>query len=389
MIPYGKQDITQDDVDAVVKVLTSDYLTQGPMVPKFEEAVARYCGAERGVAVNSATSALHIAVAALGLNEDDILWTTPNTFVASANCARYCGAAVDFVDIDPYTYNMSIDSLKVKLKAAERNKTLPKIIVPVHMGGLSTQAREIANLVRPYGIKIVEDASHAIGGRYMGSPVGSCKFSDITVFSFHPVKIITTAEGGMALTNNRALAEKMSRLRSHGITRDPNLMTHAPDGGWYYQQIDLGWNYRMTEIQAALGISQLERLDEYVIRRNTLADQYDELLSELPVEIPGRQHETLSAFHLYIIRLKNSSAERHRSVFSFLRENGIGVNLHYIPVHLQPYYRDLGFKEGAFPKSEQYYDSAISIPLYPNMSNDQQIEVVRQLSSALSAQRSF
>ncbi|WP_345719426.1 UDP-4-amino-4,6-dideoxy-N-acetyl-beta-L-altrosamine transaminase [Qipengyuania huizhouensis] len=381
MIPYGRQSISQQDVDAVVAILESDYLTQGPAVPRFEQAVADRVGAAHGVAVNSATSALHIACAALDIGAGDLLWTSPITFVASANCARYLGADVDFVDIDPDTFNMCPEALAAKLERAKAAGRLPKIIVPVHMGGQSTAAKEIADLVRPYGIRIIEDASHAIGGSYLGQPVGSCRYSDITIFSFHPVKIITTAEGGMALTNDAELAARMERLRSHGITRDPAHMTHEPDGPWYYQQIELGWNYRMTEMQAALGISQLSHLTEFVDRRNALASRYDTLLLDLPVYLPGRLKSAYSAFHLYIIRLKDKT--RHRAVFGALRERGIGVNLHYIPVHLQPYYRNLGFNDGDFPLAEDYYKRAISIPLFHGLDDLQQDKVVAAISAAL------
>lgn len=382
MIPYGRQDVRQQDLDAVIEVLKSDFITQGPVVPQFEAALAEKSGAAYAVAMNSATSALHVAVAALGLGQGDLMWTTPITFVASANCGRYVGADVDFVDIDPDTFNMCPKALAAKLAQAKAAGRLPKVIVPVHMCGQSSATREIAELVRPYGIRIVEDASHAVGGSYLGQPVGSCQFSDITVFSFHPVKIITTAEGGMALTNDPELAARMELLRSHGITRDPARMTHAPDGPWYYQQVELGWNYRMTEMQAALGLSQQERLAEYVNVRNVLADRYDQLLTNLPLDLPGRLEGAHSAFHLYVIRLHD--AARRSSVFESLRAEGIGVNLHYIPVHLQPYYRDLGFCEGDFPAAEDYYSRVISIPLHATLSEANQHAVVAGLTKALS-----
>lgn len=383
MIPYGRQSISQADIDAVVEVLKSDFLTQGPQVPNFEAALARRVSARYAVAVNSATSALHIAVTALGLGAGDLLWTSPITFVASANCAKYVGADVDFVDIDPDTFNMCPEALAGKLEQAKANGRLPKVIVPVHMGGQSSAMCEIADLARPLGIHIVEDASHAIGGEYRGHPVGACQHSDITVFSFHPVKIITTAEGGMAVTNDSKLADKMAMLRSHGITRDPDQMTHDPDGPWYYQQLDLGWNYRMTELQAALGLSQLANLGEFVDRRNMLAERYDELLGVLPIELPGRQAQTRSSFHLYIIRLRERDPKRHLQIFESLRAAGIGVNLHYIPVHLQPYYRALGFKPGDFPVAEDYYERAISIPLFHGLEKLQQDEVVAAISATL------
>lgn len=381
MIPYGRQNINQADIDAVIDILKSDFITQGPVVARFEADLADKSGAAYAVAVNSATSALHVAVVALGLEQGDLMWTTPITFVASANCGRYVGADVDFVDIDPDTFNMCPKALLIKLEQAKALGRLPKIIIPVHMCGQSAAMREIAELVRPYGIKIVEDASHSVGGSYAGQPVGSCQYSDITIFSFHPVKIITTAEGGMALTNDSALAARMQRLRSHGITRDASLMTHKPDGPWYYQQIELGWNYRMTDMQAALGLSQLTRLGEFVNRRNVLADRYDCLLAELPVDLPGRLDDVRSAFHLYVVRLRDPA--QHRKVFEALRADEIGVNLHYIPVHLQPYYRSLGFNVGDFPAAEAYYKRALSIPLYPDLTNEDQDRVVDIMKKAL------
>lgn len=384
MIPYGRQDITQADIDAVVEVLRSDFLTQGPAVPRFEQAVAAYAGAAHAVAVNSATSALHLACLALGLGPGDILWTSPITFVASANCARYCGAEVDFVDIDPRTYNLCPQALEQKLIEAERKGRLPKIVVPVHLCGQPCDMAAIHALAQRYGFRIIEDASHAIGGRYRGEPVGNCRYSDITVFSFHPVKIITTAEGGMALTNDAALAEKMALLRSHGITREPEKMTHAPDGPWYYQQIDLGFNYRLTELQAALGLSQLERLDAYVERRAGLARQYNELLAGLPVVTPWQHPDGASAWHLYVIRLRLDGQHlSHRQVFEALREQDVGANLHYIPVHTQPYYRRLGFGHGDFPLAEAYYAEAISLPLFPGLTSENQAFIVESLYEAV------
>lgn len=382
MIPYGRQEIIQSDIDAVTSVLQSDFLTQGPQVPKFEATVAAYTGASHAIAVNSATSALHIACLALGLGKDDWMWTTPITFVASANCARYCDAQVDFVDIDPQTFNISIDSLRLKLEAAAKNNRLPKIVVPVHMAGQSSHMREIRALSQQFGFKVIEDASHAIGGKYLNEPVGNCRYSDITIFSFHPVKIITTAEGGMALTNNGELAKKMALLRSHGITRDSVEMTQDPDGPWYYQQIDLGFNYRMTELQAALGTSQMERLDAFVARRHELVVRYGKLLKGLPILTPQQADYAYSAFHLYVIRVKNRSV-----VFGSLREQGIGVNVHYIPVHTQPYYQKLGLQVGyghdSFPNANQYYAEAISLPLYATLTDEQQDAVVDALKRAL------
>ncbi|MFJ1258961.1 UDP-4-amino-4,6-dideoxy-N-acetyl-beta-L-altrosamine transaminase [Cupriavidus sp. CuC1] len=384
MIPYGRQDITQADIDAVTTVLTSDFLTQGPMVPRFEACVASKVGARHAVAVNSATSALHIACLALGLGPGDCLWTSPITFVASANCARYCGANVDFVDINPRTYNLDPIALKAKLEQADQNGTLPKIVIPVHLCGQSCDMEAIHALSQEYGFHIVEDASHAIGGKYLGSYIGDGRYSDIAIFSFHPVKIVTTAEGGIALTNSEELAARMASLRSHGITRDPEEMTHVPDGPWYYEQIELGYNYRMTELQAALGVSQMDRLDTYVARRHELAHRYDALLAELPVTIPWQLPDAYSGLHLYVIRLKLDQLKKtHSQVFASLRAAGIGVNLHYIPVHIQPYYRALGFNPGDFPESERYYAEAISLPMYASMSFVQQNEVVSALKESL------
>lgn len=382
MIPYGHQDITQIDIDAVTEVLTSEFLTQGPAVPRFEAMVAERVGTAHGVAVNSATSALHIACLALDLGPGDLLWTSPVTFVASANCGRYCGADIDFVDIDPRTYNMSATVLAAKLQEAEANGRLPKIIVPVHLTGQPCDMAAIGALAKRYGVAVVEDASHAIGALDQGTPVGACVHSDITVFSFHPVKIITTAEGGMAMTQNTDLAARMERLRSHGITRDPDLMTHASDGPWYYQQLELGFNYRMTELQAALGCAQMTRLEAFVARRHVIADRYATLLADLPVTLPYQAPGTYSAYHLYVINLQDGTAPHH-TVFTRLRAAGIGVNLHYIPVHLQPYYADIGFTPGDFPASETYYAGAISIPMYPGLTEEAQDQVVAALRTAL------
>lgn len=378
MIPYGKQDISAEDIAAVSEVLRSDFLTQGPVVPRFEEAVAEAAKAKYGVAVNSATSALHIACLALGVGPGDRVWTTPVTFVASANCALYCGADISFVDIDPDTYNLCPKALEQKLIVANDEGTLPKVIIPVHLAGQSCDMEAIAALARQYDIRVIEDASHAIGADYAGDAVGSCRFSDITVFSFHPVKIVTTAEGGVAVTNNLQLAERMQRLRSHGITRDPELMTKAPDGAWYYQQIELGFNYRMTEMQAALGLSQMQRLSLFVKRRRGLAKRYNELLSDLPVTLPQQLADSASSWHLFIVRFNlNKIGKTQSQIFDECRAAGIGVNLHYIPVHLQPYYSDLGFKQGDYPAAEAYYANAISIPLFHSMTDAQQDEVVR------------
>lgn len=384
MIPYGKQDIRQADIDAVVDVLKSDFLTQGPAVPKFEQAVAKHVGAQHAVAVNSATSALHIACLALGLKPGDWLWTSPVTFVASANCGLYCGASVDFVDIDPVTYNLCPKALEKKLVEAERQNRLPKLVVAVHLCGQPCDMAAIRLLSERYGFAVIEDASHAIGGKYRGEFIGGCQFSDITIFSFHPVKIVTTAEGGMAVTNDEGLARQMDLLRSHGITRDPGLMTRESDGPWYYQQIDLGFNYRMTDLQAALGISQMTRLDEYVGRRHELANRYDQLLAHLPVRVPVQHDDSYSGRHLYVIRLELDEISRtRRQVFESLRANGIGVNVHYIPVHTQPYYSQYGFGAGQFPNAEAYYADAVSLPLFPGMTPEDQKEVVCALEEAL------
>lgn len=384
MIPYGRQDISQADIDAVVDVLRSDYLTQGPLVPRFEQLVAQHVGAGHAVAVNSATSALHIACLVLELGPGDHLWTTPLTFVASANCALYCGAQVDFVDVDPKTYNLCPKALERKLEQAKREGNLPKVVVPVHLCGQPCDMQAIHRLAQRFGFRVIEDASHAIGGRYQGEFIGNCRYSDITVFSFHPVKIITTAEGGMALTNDVRLADKMALLRSHGITRDPAQMTHQADGPWYYQQIDLGFNYRMTELQAALGVSQMERLDKFVARRHVLARRYDALLGTFPVTTPWQSADSYSGLHLYVIRLQLGRINKnHRQVFESLRELGIGVNLHYIPVHTQPYYERMGFKVGDFPEAESYYAEAISLPMFQTMSEEQQDEVVGALATVL------
>jgi UDP-4-amino-4,6-dideoxy-N-acetyl-beta-L-altrosamine transaminase len=382
MIPYGRQDITQDDIDAVVRTLQSDFLTQGPAVPRFEQAVSDYCGAKHAVAASNATAALHISCLALGLGKGDLLWTSPITFVASANCALYCGADVDFVDIDPGTYNLCVKALEAKLIQAEKEGRLPKIVVPVHLCGRSCDMQSIHALSQRFGFKVVEDASHAIGGTYNGQPVGNCRYSDITVFSFHPVKIITTAEGGMAVTQDDALAERLSLLRSHGITRDPQAMTHTPDGPWYYQQVELGFNYRLTDVQAALGISQLSRIDSYVARRREIAATYRETLADLDtvLNLPAVDSDTGSSWHLFVVALAQGP-EKRRPLFEHLRASGIGVQVHYIPVHLQPYYQKLGFREGMYPNAEDYYSRAFSLPLYPSMGEVKLrhcIETIRQ-----------
>ena len=380
MIPYGKQTISEDDIKAVVEVLRSDFITQGPVVPEFEKAVASYCGAKHAVAVNSATSALHIACLALGVGPGDLVWTSPVTFVASANCARYCGADVDFIDIDPRTYNLSVARLAEKLEQAKRSGRLPKVVIPVHLSGQSCEMEAIHALSVQYGFRVIEDASHAIGGSYKGEKVGCCHYSDITVFSFHPVKIITTGEGGMAMTNDLELVKRMTRLRSHGITRYPSEMTRPPDGSWCYQQIELGFNYRMTDIQAALGVSQMRRLDEFVTRRHVIAQRYEELLKDTSVTRPWQHSDVYSALHLYIVRISADAMKiSRREVFERMRAEGIGVNVHYIPVYRQPYYERMGFKSEDFPQAERYYAEAITLPIYPDLTHEQQGEVVLRL----------
>ena len=384
-IPYGRQNITDKDIDAVVNVLKSDYLTQGPKVPEFEQTIKDNCDVQYALAMNSATSALHVACLALGVGEGDLVWTTPFTFVASANCALYCGAVVDFVDIDPQTYNLSVECLEKKLELAKKQDKLPKVVIPVHLCGQSCDMEAIYELSQEYGFSIIEDASHAIGGSYQNKPIGNCQYSDITIFSFHPVKIITTAEGGVATTNSDKLAQKMDLLRSHGITRDTELMTHKPDGPWYYQQIDLGFNYRMTEMQAALGVSQIERLKSITKSRHKTAQRYNEQLASLPVITPFQIQESYSGLHLYVIRLKLDEIKpTHLEVFNSLRAANIGVNLHYIPVHLQPYYqKHFDFQTGDFPQAEQYYKEAISLPLYPDLTKEQQNYIVATLEGIL------
>ena len=382
MIPYGRQSITDEDVNAVVDVLRSDFLTQGPAVPRFEEKLAEHVGARHAVAVTNATAALHLACRALGVGPGDQVWVPAITFAASANCALYCGADVDFVDIDADTYNVSIGSLRAKL---ESGAARPKVVVAVHMCGQPCDMEALGALAREYGFRVIEDASHAVGSRYQHAWTGACEHSDITVFSFHPVKIVTTGEGGVALTNDAALARSMSLLRSHGITREPDELQSAPDGGWYYEQVDLGYNYRMTDMQAALGFSQLDRLDDFVRRRNELAAVYDAGLAQLPIQLPRVSDNRLSSFHLYVIRLRLADTPGHAEVFRALRERGVGVNLHYMPVYWHPYYRSLGFERGLCPEAEAYYAEAITIPLFPAMTDSEQQTVCDSLSDVLQA----
>ena len=384
MIYYGKQNVNEADIKSVVDVLQSDFLTQGPVLEQFEKKVAEYCGAKYAVAVTNATSALHIACRAAGLGEGDILWTSPITFTASANCGRYCGADVDFVDIDAATYNMSVDELAKKLQKAKEDGRLPKVVVPVHLAGQSCDMKRIHELAIEYGFTVLEDASHAIGADYLDTKVGSCAYSDMAVFSFHPVKIITTGEGGMVLTNNKELYKKLCLYRSHGITRDTELMTHEADGPWYYQQIDLGYNYRMTELQAALGFSQMDRLDEFVARRRYLVDRYNELLQDLPVVTPHVLEGANPSWHLYMLRVDFSRAKLDKvQLFEEMKKRGIVLNLHYIPVHTQPYYQELGFKQGDFPQSEKYYEEIFTLPLYYGLTDEQQDDVVAALRDCL------
>ncbi len=383
-IRYGQQEITNDDIEAVNKVLVSTNLTQGPAIESFENSVKDFTDVKHAYAVNSATSALHISCLALGLRHGDYLWTSPNSFVASSNCALYCGASVSFVDIDSETYNMCPIALEEKLKKAKEKNALPKIVVPVHLAGQSCDMKKISELGKKYGFRIIEDASHCIGGFYDGKPIGSCKYSDITVFSFHPVKIITTGEGGIAMTNSDELGQKLGLFRSHGITRDSDLMTKESEGPWYYQQIELGYNYRMTDIQAALGLSQIQRLSIFIEKRHELAKRYNNLLKELPLKLPFQHPDTHSSFHLYIIRLDLDKINRsHREVFEFLRSLNILVNLHYIPIHLQPYYQNLGFQKGDYPESERFYDEAISIPLHPSLSFEDQDFVIESIKKSI------
>lgn len=388
MIPYGRQSIDEDDINAVVDTLKSSWLTQGPAVPAFEKSLTQFCGAEHAVAVNSATSALHLACLALGVQQNDIVWTSPNSFVASANCAIYCGATVDFVDIEPNTGNICVNALEAKLAQAKEQGTLPKALIPVHFAGQSCDMKAISTLAKKYNFYVIEDASHAIGGKYCERPVGSCQYSDITVFSFHPVKIITTMEGGAALTNNGKLARQMQLMRSHGVTANKDEMTEEPHGPWYYQQIQLGFNYRMNDVEGALGTSQLAKLEQFVEQRNECAFFYNDAFRQhdkiSPLEVIT---ECYSSYHLYVIRCTGLNSDSHKAAIEALREKGIFAHVHYIPIHLQPYYQKLGFKEGDYPQAEQYYENAITLPLYPSLTReeaqyvvDTTVNIVNQLS---------
>tara|TARA_E500000081_G_scaffold14006_1_gene17116 strand:+ start:473 stop:1645 length:1173 start_codon:yes stop_codon:yes gene_type:complete len=384
VIPYGRQHLDEDDVKAVVETLTSNWLTQGPAIPKFETALADYCGANFGIAVNSATSALHIACLALGVSEGDRVWTSPNSFVASSNCALYCGAKVDFVDIDLHTGNMCVDALRNKLALAESTNALPKVVIPVHFAGQPCDMKEIRALSKEYGFLVIEDASHAVGAKYQEKFVGSCEFSDICVFSFHPVKIITTMEGGMALTNNSEWAEKMRMLRSHGITNDPEKMTEDSHGPWYYQQIALGFNYRMTDVEAALGLSQLNKLGDFLEKRNILARHYDSLFRPYSNIFPLTQsNDNYSSYHLYVVKVDSLDSDKHAKLISELRERGIFAHVHYIPIHLQPHYKSLGFKKGDYPNAENYYQQAVTLPLFPDLTLEEVEQVVDTLLNAV------
>ena len=377
MIPYGKQNIDKDDIDAVVKVLKSDFLTQGPITPKFESKIAEYTNAKYAVAVNSATSALHISCIALGVTKDDIVWTSPISFVASSNCALYCGASVDFVDIDNESYNMSVEKLEEKLIKAKKENKLPKVVIPVHLSGQSCDMKRIYELSKTYNFKIIEDASHATGAKYNLEPVGNCKYSDITVFSFHPVKIITTCEGGVSTTNDEKIYNKLMRLRSHGVTRHISEMQNKPDGPWYYEQLELGFNFRLNDIMGSIGITQLKKIDKFISEREKIARHYDKLFKGLDIIIPKQSNFSKSSRHLYIIRVLNN----RNAIFEKLRNNGVGVNIHYIPIYRQPYYRRFNFNYDEFRNSEDYYSQAISLPIYPGLTQDQQqfiISIIKQ-----------
>lgn len=376
MIPYGKQNINQEDITSVIEVMQSDYLTQGPITPKFESELSKYCGAKHAVAIVNATSALHLSCLALEVGEGDIVWTSPISFVASANCAKYCGAEVDFVDIDLETYNMSTQALQSKLSEASKSGKLPKVVIPVHLAGRTCDMKKIKELSIQYGFKIIEDASHAIGGKYYGEAVGNCNYSDLTVFSFHPVKIITTCEGGVCMTNDSDIYEKIYRLRSHGIVRNQPQMVNKSHGLWYYEQIDLGFNFRLNDLQSALGINQLKRIDSFIASRHKTAKKYDQLFKESSnIVTPTQNINEYSSFHLYVIRIMENDGIDRKSIFEKLRSSGIFVNVHYIPIYRQPYYSK-GFNVNDFPNAEKYYSEAISLPIYPNLKDEEIQHVV-------------
>jgi UDP-4-amino-4,6-dideoxy-N-acetyl-beta-L-altrosamine transaminase len=390
MIPYGRQNISEEDIDAVIRILRSEYLTQGPEVPQFEEDMANYCSVEFAVASNSATSSLHLACLALGVGPGDYVWTSSITFVASANCARFCGAEVDLVDINPKTFNMCVENLEERLLIANRNGKLPKVIIPVHMAGQACEMEKIKLLADNYGVKVIEDASHAIGGSYKGLHIGSCKYSDITVFSFHPVKIITSGEGGIAVTNNQELAAKMALLRSHGITRDPASMRNPHAGPWYYEQLELGFNYRLTDIAAALGRSQLKRIDNFVQQRHEIADRYDKLFADTDIKVPFRDPDAHSSFHLYVVQPDLRSLRTSQNeLFDRLRSQGILANLHYIPIYRHPYYQNLGLSASEYPNSEAYYATAMTLPIYPGLKAEEQEYIMRTLVTPIGRQTLF
>ena len=384
MIPYAKQDISDEDIDSVIEVLKSDFLTQGNKVPLFEDIISERVGAKYALAANSATSCLYLSCLSLGLSKEDILWTSPITYVASANCALYCGAEVDFVDIDPLTWNISVEILEEKLKTARKIKKVPKILVLVHLAGNPCDLQKVFDLSKEYGFSIIEDASHALGSKYSGEHIGSSVYSDISVFSFHPVKNITTGEGGMILTNNQKLSEKIHLYRSHGITRDTKKMINKEEGLWYYEQLLLGFNFRMSDIHAALGISQMNSLDKFISIRNELSQIYTEELKGLPLTIQRVRKEDLSAWHIFVIRLKLSELKLSRlEIYNSLRNKGIGVNVHYIPVHLHPFYKNLGFNKGDFPNSENYYDGAITIPMFTKLKKKEIKYVIQALKESI------
>ena len=389
MIPYGKQNINQEDIEAVVSVMKSDYLTQGPITPEFEKAISKYTNSKYSVAVINATSALHIACVALGVKTGDIVWTSPISFVASANCAKYCGAEVDFVDIDSNTYNISTIALEEKLKLAKKKNKLPKVVIPVHLSGQSCDMESIFNLSKQYGFKIIEDASHAIGGSYQSQKIGSCSFSDICVFSFHPVKIITTCEGGVCTTNDEKLYQKMYNIRSHGIVRNQEDMLNKKHGDWYYEQIYLGYNYRLNDLQSALGLSQLKRLDYFVEKRTEIYSKYNEIFDgDEDFQIPLQDKLTKSSFHLYILRIKKSGSLDRKVVFEKLRNNAVYVNIHYIPIYKQPFYSN-NYLIKDFPNAESYYEEAISLPIFPNLSDKDIIKIAEIIKNPANYQNIF